>query len=114
MRVSVARRGDGEAFSNPVFVRSGRLAPERTTPRDKATLRPFWECDGCVSFMLRSATAPAERTSKRSEPELLGGAKVKRIALLILAGGIVLPAQPRRTADPSELSLVPRQTAHFQ
>jgi hypothetical protein len=39
---------------------------------------------------------------------------MKRIALLILASGIVLPAQPRRTAGPRELSSVPRQTANFQ
>ena len=39
---------------------------------------------------------------------------MKRIALLILASVIVLPAQSRRTAGPSELSSLPRQTAHFQ
>src|SRR6266700_2573721 len=39
---------------------------------------------------------------------------MKRIALLILAGGIALPAQTRRTAGPRELSLVPRQTANLQ
>jgi hypothetical protein len=39
---------------------------------------------------------------------------MKRIALLIFAGGILLQAQPRRAAGSRELSSVPRQAAHFQ
>src|SRR5260370_18484118 len=72
------------------------------------------ECDGCVSFMRRTATAHAEPTSKRSEADLTRRRKMKRIALLILVSAIALPAQPRRTAGPRELSSVLRQTANFQ
>jgi hypothetical protein len=39
---------------------------------------------------------------------------MKRIALLILASAVLLPAQPRRTAAPRELSSAPRQTANFR
>jgi hypothetical protein len=39
---------------------------------------------------------------------------MKRIALLILASGIVLSAQPRRAVGPRELSSMPRRTANFQ
>jgi hypothetical protein len=39
---------------------------------------------------------------------------MKRIALLILVSGVLLPAQPRRTGGPRALSSAPRQTANFQ
>jgi hypothetical protein len=39
---------------------------------------------------------------------------MKRIALLVLTGGIVLSAQPKRTASARELSALPRQTANFR
>jgi hypothetical protein len=39
---------------------------------------------------------------------------MKRIALLFLAGGILLSAQPRRTPGPRDLSSAPRRTANFR